>query len=134
MSEMICNVKFHFDNLDKYYLMNNDTFKEAVKNLFIHYRHEFCEVFNAKIDEINKAWDETGKPCSFGDYVEDMNPEYSKFIKDRLDNDFDKLNKDLNKNHCLIEFYLDEYCDICAKLRRFPDVKIWITLENIREA
>lgn len=105
-----------------------EIFKESLLKLYLEYRSKICNIFNDKIPSINEEWEKTGKPCSFGDYIEDMNPEYSKFIKDRILPEIQKFNNELNNYP--IEYYLDDYCDIRAKLKERPEITIGVWLKE----
>jgi hypothetical protein len=105
-----------------------EVFKESLLKLYLEYRSQICNIFNDKIPSINEEWDKTGKPCSFGDYIEDMNPEYSKFIKDRILPEIQEFNNKLDKYP--IEYYLDDYCDIRAKLKAKPEITIGVWLKE----
>jgi hypothetical protein len=61
---------------------------------FIKNRHSVVKVFNNHIEEVNKKWELTGEPYSFGDYLEDINPEYVKEIQKR----YNRLSMILIKN------------------------------------
>lgn len=123
--------EFHFDNLENYPLLNNDKFKEMVKQIYVKGRSKACDVFNEYIGEVNEEWDKLGKPASSGSYVEDINPEYSQFVRDSFKQRFINLNAEIhNEFNCPLEFFLDDVCDIRARLRIFPEVEIWITLRE----
>lgn len=109
-------------------IFDSDVFKESLLRLYLEHRSKICNIFNDKISSINEEWDKTGKPCSFGDYIEDMNPEYSKFIKDRIMPEINKLNDKLNNYP--IEYYLDDYCDVRGKLKERPTITIGVWLKK----
>lgn len=133
MAERLVEVNYHFDNIEKYPLLDLDSFKTELGKIYLHYRNVFADIFNSKINDINEAWDETGEPPSFGDYAEDVNPKYVEFIKDRLDDDFKEANDRIKAEGCMLEFYLDDICDIRARIIGFEDVSIWINIKLMEE-
>lgn len=120
-------VIFNFDGLEKHKLLNTVLFKELLKNVYVNGRAECCDIFNAKIDAINDAWDKTGLPTVIGEY-DDINPEYTKFINNALADDFREFNNRGSNIGSPLEFYLDEMSDIRARLKLLPDVSVYITL------
>lgn len=121
--------EFHFDNIEKYKELNNDKFKELVKQLYVEGRNRACGIFNDHIEEVNNEWDELNK--SSDSKVDGVDPEYSQFVRDKFRQRFINLNVEMhNEFSCPLEFFLDDVCDIRARLRIFPDVQIWITLKE----
>lgn len=134
MPERICEVCYHFDNLEDYPILNNEEFKEDASNVYMDYRNIFADIFNAKIDGINKAWDKLGLPSSFGDYAEDINPEYVKFIREKLDDEFKEANDRIyEEDGCPMEFYLDDYSDIRGRIRGIDKLSIWISIRPVQK-
>ena len=70
----ICWVYFNYEHIPRF--MTN-----RMSDWFIKNRHSVVKVFNNHIEEVNKKWELTGEPYSFGDYLEDINPEYVKEIQ-----------------------------------------------------
>lgn len=120
-------VIFHFEGLEKHKPLNTESFKGMLEDIYVSGRSKCCDIFNAKIDSINDAWNETGLPTTLGEYDE-INPEYTKFINDALADDFKDFNAKESKLCSPLEFYLDEMSDIRARLKLLPDVSIYITL------
>lgn len=109
-------------------IFESEVFEENLLKVYLEHRSEICNIFNNKMPSINEEWDKTGKPCSFGKYIEDMNPEYSKFIKDRIVPEINEFNKSLNNYP--IEYYLDDYCDIRGRIKKWPNITIGIWLKK----
>lgn len=117
---MKVGVTFHYENVP-------DILKGLVKSVFMATREVAARIFNARIGSINDEWDKTGKPASFGKYIEDVNPEYVEFIRERCQPAFDEaLGPDP-----IVRIIFDEYGDLCGTLPRFEGSKIWITLQPI---
>lgn len=114
---MNVNVQYHFEKVP----FNR---RALLQDEFMKNRNVVVRIFNAHIDEVNNEWDLTGKPATFGDYLEDINPEYVAFIKDRIQPFIDEFNK--SSEHCWYD--IDEYGDIIGRLPFNEDSRIWITL------
>lgn len=128
MSEKYYKPNVHIENIEKYKTLDNDTVKDSIKEIFLKFRNTYVDLFNSKIDEINKAWDKIGEPASFGDYIEDINPKYSKIIKETIQPLFDEMNAKL---HLPLLFYVTDYGDIEAKLNIIQDITMYMTLEEV---
>lgn len=128
MSEKYYKAHVHIENIEKYDTLNNDTFKDAVKGVFLAYRNTYADLFNSKIEEINKAWDKVGEPASYGDYIEDINPNYVNIMVEKVQPLFDEMNEKLRLP---ILFYVNEYGDIGARLNIIKDVTMYMTLEEV---
>lgn len=110
---------YHFENVPKF-------MQKPMRKLFMKHRSEVVYIFNKHIGEANKKWGLTGKPAMLGEYIEDINPEYSKFIRDYIQPFIDIANKGL-----LCKYKIDEYGDIVGYLPFIKKSKLWIDLELI---
>mgnify|MGYP006990173936 CR=1 FL=1 len=48
------------------------------------HRSEVVKIYREHIGAVNDEWNLTGKEFAFGEYIEDINPEYSKLVYDRI--------------------------------------------------
>lgn len=107
---------------------NIPSFMQGVMwNAFVDHRNEVVEVINELIDEVNKQWDLTGKPAAFGDYVEDVNPEYVEFMRTKIQPRIDVLNKSFK----LCKYCIDDIGDIVEYIPWIPKSKIYFTLKGV---
>lgn len=122
MEEIIVTVQFHFTNIPVF-------LQEIVKNNFMKHRSEAVEIFNSLIERINKEWDRTGKSALINDNIDSMNPEYAKFVKDRIQPSLDELNKKL----VICRYLVDEenYCDLVGYVPGIKNSKIYITIKEV---
>lgn len=58
--------------------------KGRVKSTYMKQYNIAEKIFNDNIGWINEEWDKTGKKASFGEFLEDVNPEYVEFIAERI--------------------------------------------------
>lgn len=113
-------VFYHFERVPRF--MRDRMKKEYMKN-----RSEVVEIFNEHIDRVNEEWKSTGKPAAFGEYIEDINPEYSKFIFDRIQPYINVANELFP--YC--KYKIDKFGDIVGYIPFIKKSKIWITLKEI---
>ena len=133
MENNLYTIEWHYDGIENYKMLNRVMFKSRLQELFVEGYNECCHLFNEHIDNINKEWDKLDKPCAFGEYIEDINPEYVNFIRERLHQRFINLNVDQMINHnSPLEFYIDDHGGISARLRAFPDVKMYFTMREAK--
>ena len=118
--ERYFKVFYHFIRVPKF--MRRRMKKEFMKN-----RNEVARIFREHIKAVNDEWNLTGKEFAFGEYIEDINPEYSKLVYDRIQPFIDVANKSFP--YC--KYKIDEYCDIIGYLPFIKKSKLWITLEEI---
>ena len=115
------NLQFYGTDYDKANEIGliSEEFKAGLTRIFMENYNPFTEVFNKEISKINEAWDETGKDASFGEYVEDINPEYIEFIRsnEKIKAGFRNLNRQLSKQYCPIIYFIDDDGCISAKAR-----------------
>lgn len=95
---------------------------------FMKLRRLAVEPYNALISKVNGEWDKTGKPYAFGDYVEDINPEYVCFVQDHIQHVIDK---DVNRESGLVKVFIDQYGDLCGRIDCIKGSKITLSLEPI---
>ncbi len=116
--EDLYKAEFKFENI-------RGIFQPLIENLFMEHRSRAVELFNANIDRVNSDWEKTGKPFAYGEYFEDVNPEYVKAIKDAIQPIFDReLNPKL-----LVRYEIDEYGDIIGRVGHTG--KITLTLKKV---
>ena len=116
-------INYHFNSIPK-------VLQKILGGLFVKYRDEVVDIFNRHIDEVNREFDKTGKPCALGDFAEDLNPEYVQFINEKIQPHIDNFNNKFEFKH-LMKFKLDECCDIVGYIPGIKDSKIWITLKEV---
>lgn len=119
--ELSFEVFYHFENVPTF-------MQKIMQEEFMKHRNEVVDVFNERIDEVNDQWHQTGKPAAFGDYVEDINPEYAKFIKTEIQPSIDVLNKHFQ----ICKYRIDEIGDIVGYLPWVKNSKIYITIKEIK--
>ena len=90
-------------------------------------RSEVVAVYNELIDSINLEWRLTGKPTMLGEYIEDINPEYSKLIQNRVQPYVDAI----NKHFTIYKYRIDEHGDITAHITFIKNSKLWISLKEL---
>lgn len=115
-----CEVQYHYENVPSY-------LKGIMANAYMRDRDTIVNIFNEHISEVNSAWDSTGKPCAFGEYIEDINPEYVKFVNDRIQPYIDRANSAFH----LCKFKLDEHCDIVGYIPQIEGSKLSISLRPL---
>lgn len=118
--ERYFKVFYHFKKLPRF--MRKRMKKEFMKN-----RNEVARIFREHIKAVNDEWNLTGKEFAFGEYIEDINPEYSKLVYDRIQPFIDAANKLFP--YC--KYKINEYCDIVGYLPFIKKSKLWITLKEI---
>ena len=120
MKEMLCKVYYNYEHIPRF--MRNRMCDWFIKN-----RHSVVKVFNNHIQDINKKWELTGKPYAFGDFLEDINPEYVKEIQKTIQPFID----DINKKFICFKFKIDRYGDIVGYIPFIKNSKLWIELEEL---
>lgn len=107
---------FHMENVPK-------LFQEGAKKEFLKARNACAPIFNDMIGDVNKEWDLTGKPASFGSHYEDINPEYVEFISERIQPHFDEAARRL---WLRVWITFDKYGDLIGYMPQVRDSKIWV--------
>ncbi len=117
---LLAEVDFCYENIPN--ILSNLVYKA-----FMNHRNEVVQVFNDHIDEVNKIWDCTGKQCSFGDYAEDINPEYVKFIYDNIQPSIDSI----NKRFWLCRYRIDEIGNLIGYVPFIKKSKMWLEITKV---
>lgn len=120
MKEILCRVYFNYEHIPRF--MTN-----RMGDWFIKNRHSVVKVFNNHIEEVNKKWELTGEPYSFGDYLEDINPEYIKEIQKTIQ----PFINDINKKFIFFKFKIDQYGDIVGYIPFIKKSKLWMTIKEL---
>ena len=118
--EKYFKVFYHFEKVPRF-------MQKYMREEFMKHRSEVVRIFQEHIDGVNDEWTLTGKEFAFGEYIEDINPEYSKLVYDRIQPFIDVANKLFP--YC--KYKIDEYCDIVAYLPFIRKSKLWISLKEI---
>ena len=118
---LYCTVNYHYENIPRFV-------RESMSKWFIKNRHEVVSIYNNLINWVNQKWDTTDKPCSFGEYAEDINPEYVKLIQKLIQPSVDLW---VNTKFRMFKYKIDEYGDIVAYIPFIKGSKLWITLNMI---
>lgn len=118
--ELLFEVTYHFTNIPIF-------MQKIMQTEFMNHRNEVVDIFNDHIDEVNKEWCLTGKPAAFGDYEEDINPEYVEFIKKRIQPAIDVA----NRYFPICKYRIDSIGDIVGYLPMVKDSKIYFTMKKI---
>ena len=113
-------VFYHFEKVPRF-------MQKYMREEFMKHRSEVVRIFQEHIDGVNDEWTLTGKEFAFGEYIEDINPEYSKLVYDRIQPFIDVANKLFP--YC--KYKIDEYCDIVGYLPFIRKSKLWISLKEI---
>lgn len=106
---------FHFENVPEW-------IQSTVRDMYWKARNICTPIFNDRIDEINRQFEQTGEPFAFGPYLEDMNPKYGKLMSETLEPEFDRV---LTRNGSLIRIRL-EYGDMIGYIPALKESKIWV--------
>lgn len=117
---LYCTVEYHYENIPSF-------LHKTMREWFMKNRSDVVAIYNKYIDSVNKEWDLTGEPCSFGDYIEDINPKYVKLIQNRIQPQIDLI----NNRFMFFKYKIDEYGDIIAYIPFIKNSKLWITLKEI---
>lgn len=118
--EKYFKVFYHFEKVPRF-------MQKYMREEFMKHRSEVVRIFQEHIDGVNDEWTLTGKEFAFGEYIEDINPEYSKLVYDRIQPFIDVTNKLFP--YC--KYKIDEYCDIVGYLPFIRKSKLWISLKEI---
>lgn len=118
--ELRCKVEYIYENVPP--ILRNIMAKAYMRD-----RDKIVAIFNEHIAEVNSEWDLIGKPSAFGEYIEDINPEYVRFVITRIQPYIDQA----NKNFKLCKFKLDKYCDIVGYIPEIEGSKLSIRLSRI---
>lgn len=118
--ELRCKVEYVYENVPS-------ILRNIMANAYMRDRDKITAIFNERIDEVNSEWDLIGKPAAFGEYIEDMNPEYIQFVNERVQPYIDQANKSFK----LCKFKLDEYCDIVGYIPEIEGSKLSIRISPI---
>lgn len=118
--ERYFKVYYHFNRVPKF-------MRRRMGEEFMKHRSEVVKIYREHIGAVNDEWNLTGKEFAFGEYIEDINPEYAKLVYDRIQPFIDVV----NKHFTYYKFKIDEYCDIVGYLPFIKKSKLWITLEEI---
>lgn len=118
--EVLYKAIFHYKNIPEY-------MQKEVTKMFMKHRNEVVKIFSDHIDKINEKWTLTGKPWAFGDYVEDINPEYVDFIRSELKPYLDAFNKKMILKYCI-----GDVGDIEGYLPWLKGSNIYITLKEVK--
>ena len=118
--EKYFKVFYHFEKVPRF-------MQKYMREEFMKHRSEVVRIFQEHIDGVNDEWTLTGKEFAFGEYIEDINPEYSKLVYDRIQPFIDVVNKLFP--YC--KYKIDEYCDIVGYLPFIRKSKLWISLKEI---
>lgn len=120
MEEKLYTVMYHFENVPNCMI-------PIIKRIFVGRRNEAARAVRGMYSGINSEWDKTGKPTSFGPYLQDINPEYAAFINSRIQ---PILDKKVNKNR-LFRMVSSVYGDIEMTIRGLKKSRVWIDLKEV---
>lgn len=113
---LYAKVEYHYENIPKW-------LQDFVAKRFILHYNEVVAVFNAHINEVNSEWKSTGELYAFGDYLEDINPEYVKYVQKRIQPSINIV----NKRFYLCRYKIDNYGGLVGFIPFIKDSKIWLT-------
>lgn len=114
---------YHYENIPKIMF-------KSMKKWFMKNRQEAVDIFREHIGLVNNEWRLTSKPFTFGEYLEDINPEYIMFVQNKIQPHLDLF----NKHFMLYEYKIDEYGDLVGHVKLLKNSKLWITLKEIELA
>lgn len=115
--------EYHYENIPK-------CLQVFVSKKFMKHYNEVVDVFNNFIEEVNSEWEATGEVFAFGDYEEDINPNYIKAIKKHIQPNIDVI----NKRFYICKYKLGKYSEIVGYVPFLKNSEIWITLKPWNEA
>lgn len=117
--EKYYNVIFNYENVPKF-------MQKSMRKWFMNNRSKVVHIFNEHIDDINKLWESTGEPYSFGDFIEDINPKYVNYIRKRLA----PYLKVINKRFKVFKFRINDVGDIVGYIPLIKKSNLFITLKE----
>lgn len=97
------------------------------KDLFLTYRNEAAKIYEKHILKVKSEWDKTGKPMDFGPYLEDVNPEYGAFVREKIQPIIDA---EVNKPERLVRIYIDDYGVLMGQWKGNEKSKIYVIVEE----
>lgn len=112
--------EYRYTNIPKF-------LQELVARKYMENRCKVVELFNSKIDEVNEHYESTGKPFAFGEYEEDINPEYVACIRKYIQPLFDEA----NKHFYVCRYMLGEYGQIIGYVPFIRNSKIELFLKPL---
>lgn len=119
MKESLFKVFYHYNNIPK-------ILRKPMTNWFMGHHNAVAKIFNEAIDGVNKEWRKTGEPFSFGEYLEDVNPAYVKYIQNAIQPIIDDA---INQKSMVFKFKIDEYGDIVGYIPFINNSKLFISLK-----
>lgn len=101
--------------------------KEEYRHIYMDQYNYFVDIFNDNIDETNRRFEALGEPACFGDYVEDVNPNYVAMIRD----DMLKYFAPMNAKTKVFNYEIGKYGQIIGRFKRFPEFTVEMVMEEV---
>lgn len=114
-------VYYHYENIPAF-------LRKSMRSWFMCHRNEVVRIFNENIDEINSEWKLSGEPYSYGEFLEDVNPEYVKLVQDKIQ---PLIDGSINQKHEIFKFKIDEYGDIVCYIPYITNSKLYISFKPV---
>lgn len=120
MEDTYFKVFYNYQNVPKF-------IRKPMRKWYMKNRHDAIEIYHENIDLINDIWGSTGKKFAFGEYLEDLNPDYTFFVKVNME----AYLTELNKKFRWFKYEIDEYGDIVGTIPMIKGSRLRITLEKV---
>ena len=121
MKEQLFKVYYHYENIP-------EILRESMRVWFIYHRNEVVRIFNESIDGVNAEWKLSGEPYAYGEFLEDVNPNYIKLIQDKIQ---PLIDESVNQKNKIFKFKIDEYGDIISYIPYITNSKLYVSLKPI---
>ena len=121
MKKQLFKAYYHYENIPK-------ILRKSMRNWFMSHRSMVFEIFNENIDGVNSEWELSGEPFSFGEFIEDINPAYVKFMQSTIQ---PLIDDSINRKMMIFKFKIDEYGDLVGYIPFIKNSKLYITLEQV---
>ena len=121
MKEQLFKVYYHYENIPAF-------LRKSMRSWFMCHRNEVVRIFNENIDEVNSEWKLSGEPYSYGEFLEDVNPEYVKLVQDKIQ---PLIDGSINQKHEIFKFKIDEYGDIVCYIPHITNSKLYISFKPV---
>ena len=121
MKEQLFGIYYHYENIPEF-------LRKSMRTWFMNHRNEVVKIFKENIDGVNSEWELTGEPYSYGEFVEDVNPDYIKLVQNTIQ---PLINDSINRETMIFKFKIDEYGDIVGYIPFINNSKLYISFEPV---
>lgn len=121
MKEQLFRVYYHYENIPEF-------LRKSMRTWFMNHRNEVVKIFKENIDGVNSEWELTGEPYSYGEFVEDVNPDYIKLVQNTIQ---PLINDSINRETMIFKFKIDEYGDIVGYIPFINNSKLYVSFKPV---